>query len=121
MASEYRCILFPWRDVRESLVAYQRKRGVAVPIKAPDEFRIDADTLNVELVYAASGRPERYRFDRASLTAAMILGCKDKGIRLPLKSQKDAYLLDDRLALVVHIPGPETAEFLAIELIKKVA
>jgi hypothetical protein len=122
MASEYRCILFTWRDVREGLVAYQRKRGVAVPIRTPDEFRIDPETLNVELVYEKDGgRPERYRLDRAALSAAMILMCKDKGIRLPLKSTKQTYLLDSRLALVVHIAGPESAEFLALELSRRAA
>ncbi|MBI3505357.1 MAG: hypothetical protein HY059_10985 [Proteobacteria bacterium] len=122
MASEYRCILFTWRDVREALVSYQRKRGVAVPVRAPEEFKIDPETLNCELIFATKdGRPERYRFDRESVSAAMILMCKDKGIRLPLKSTKQTYLLDSRLALVVHIAGPEAPEFLALELAKRAA
>jgi hypothetical protein len=121
MASEYRCILFTWRDVREGLVSYQRKRGVAVPVRKPDDFKIDPETLNCELIYGAEKRPERYRFDRESLSAAMILMCKDKGIRLPLKSTKQTYLLDSRLALVVHIAGPEAPEFLALELAKRAA
>ncbi len=121
MASEYRCILFSWRDVREGLVVYQRKRGQAVPLRAPDEFKIDPESLNSELVFESpsGGRPERYRFDRDTLSAAMILACKDKGIRLPLKSNKQVYLLDKRLALVVHIAGPEAAEFLALEMARR--
>jgi hypothetical protein len=123
MASEYRCILFTWRDVREALVSYQRKRGVAVPVRAPDEFKIDPESLNCELIFEgkAGTRPDRYRFDRESVSAAMILMCKDKGIRLPLKSTKQTYLLDSRLALVVHIAGPEAPEFLALELAKRAA
>ena len=49
----------------------------------------------------------------------MILACKDKGIRLPLKSNKQVYLLDKRLALVVHIAGQEAAEFLALEMARR--
>ncbi|MBL8808476.1 MAG: hypothetical protein JNN22_16645 [Rhodospirillales bacterium] len=120
MASEYRCILFTWRDVREALVVYSRKRGQAVPIRTPDEFKIDTESLNSELIYEnGDARPERYRFDRNTLSAAMILACKDKGIRLPLKSNKQVYLLERRLALVVHIAGQEAPEFLALELAKR--
>jgi hypothetical protein len=121
MASEYRCILFPWRDVREGLVSFQRRRGVAVPVRDPDEFVVDPGKLDIELTYAETPRPQIFRFDRETVAAAMILQCKDRSIRLPLKSKKQIYLIDTRLALVVHIAGPETEEFLAFELAKRVA
>jgi hypothetical protein len=121
MASEYRCILFPWKDVREALVVYQRRRGVAVPVKAPDKVTVDPKSLGVEFTYETSARPQRFRFDRETVAAAIILHCKDRGIRLPLKAKKEVHLIDTRLALVVHISGPETEEFLAFELAKRVA
>jgi hypothetical protein len=121
MASEYRCILFPWKDIREALMVYQRRRGVAIPVKAPDKVTVDPKTISVELSYETGARPQRFRFDRESVAAAIILQCKDRGIRLPLKAKKDVYLIDTRLALVVHIAGPETEEFLAFELSKRVA
>ena len=121
MASEYRCILFTWRDIREALVAFQRRRGVAVPVREPDNFVVDPGNVSVELTYPGTPRPLVFRFERDIVSAALILQCKDRGIRLPLKSKKQVYLVDTRLALVVHIAGPETEEFLAFELVKRVA
>ena len=121
MASEYRCILFPWRDIREALVSFQRRRGVAVPVREPDAFVVDPNKIDIELTYEGTPRPQIFRFDRETIAAALILQCKDRGVRLPLKSKKQVYLIDTRLALMVHIAGPETEEFLAFELVKHVA
>jgi hypothetical protein len=116
MASEYRCILFPWRDIREGLVAFQRRRGVAIPVRDPDTFVVDPKKLGIELTYAETSRPQIFRFDRETIAAALILQCKERGVRLPRKSNKHLYLIDTRLALLVHIAGPETEEFLVLEL-----
>ena len=121
MASEYRCILFTWRDIREALVAFQRRRGIAVPVRDPDSFVVDPNKLDVELTYEEKPRPLVFRFDRDTVSAALILQCKDRSIRLPLKSKKQVYLIETRLALVVHIAGPESEEFLAYELVKRIA
>jgi hypothetical protein len=121
MPSEFRCILFSWREIREALVGFQRRRGVPVPMREPDAFVVDPGKLSIELTYEDVPEPQVFRFDRGTLTAALILHCKDRGVRLPLKSKKLVHLIDTRLALMVHIAGGESEEFLAFELATRVA
>jgi hypothetical protein len=121
MASEYRFVMFSWRDVREGLVVYDRKRGVPTPTVPPSEFDVDTDTLQVTLTFGKDERRKRFVYDKASVVAAMIMRCKDKGVRLPLKSRKDMHLLEGRLAMSIHIAGPAEPDMLAFEILSQVA
>ncbi|MCA0451085.1 MAG: hypothetical protein LCH62_15175, partial [Proteobacteria bacterium] len=73
MASEYRFVLFSWRDVREALVTYDRKRGQATPTVPPVKFRVNRDALDCELTFGKD-RPKRYLYDKASIIAALLGG-----------------------------------------------
>ncbi|MCM0019339.1 MAG: hypothetical protein NBV67_05040 [Tagaea sp.] len=121
MASEYRFVMFSWRDVREGLVVYDRKRGVPTPTVPPSEFDVDTDTLQVTLTFGKDERRKRFVYDKGSVVAAMIMRCKDKGVRLPLKSRKDMHLLEGRLAMSIHIAGPAEPDMLAFEILSQVA
>jgi hypothetical protein len=102
MASEYRFVMFSWRDVREALVVYDRKRGVPTPTVPPTEFDVDTDTLAVTLTFGEDARRKRFVYD--------------KGVRLPLKSKKDMHLLEGRLTMSIHISGPAEPEMLSLEI-----
>lgn len=121
MASEYRFVMFSWRDVREGLVVYDRKRGVPTPTVPPTEFDVDTDTLQVTLTFGKDERRKRFVYDKGSVVAAMIMRCKDKGVRLPLKSRKDMHLLEGRLAMSIHIAGPAEPDMLSFEILSQVA
>lgn len=121
MASEYRFVMFSWRDVREGLVVYDRKRGVPTPTVPPSEFDVDTDTLQVTLTFGKDERRKRFVYDKGSVVAAMIMRCKDKGVRLPLKSHKDMHLLEGRLAMSIHIAGPAEPDMLSFEILSQVA
>jgi hypothetical protein len=121
MASEYRFVMFSWRDVREALVVYDRKRGVPTPTVPPSEFDVDTDTLQVTLTFGTAERRKRFVYDKGSVVAAMIMRCKDKSVRLPLKSQKDLHLLEGRLAMSIHIAGPAEPDMLAFEILSQIA
>jgi hypothetical protein len=107
--------------VREGLVVYDRKRGVPTPTVPPSEFDVDTDTLQVTLTFGKDERRKRFVYDKASVVAAMIMRCKDKGVRLPLKSRKDMHLLEGRLAMSIHIAGPAEPDMLAFEILSQVA
>lgn len=116
MASEYRFVLFSWRDVREALVTYDRKRGQATPTVSPVKFRVNREALDCELTFGKD-RPKRYLYDKASVVAALIMRCRDRGVRLPLKASKDLHLLEGRMAMSVHIAGAAEPEMLNLEIL----
>jgi hypothetical protein len=116
MASEYRFVLFSWRDVREALVTYDRKRGQATPTVPPVKFRVNREALDCELTFGKD-RPKRYLYDKASVIAALIMRCRDRGVRLPLKASKDLHLLEGRMAMSVHIAGTAEPEMLNLEIL----
>jgi hypothetical protein len=121
MASEYRFVMFSWRDVREALVVYDRKRGVPTPTVPPSEFEVDVESLSVTLTFGEESRRKRFVYDKGSVVAALIMRCKDKGVRLPLKAKKDLHLLEGRLAMSIHIAGPVEPEMLTFEILVQAA
>jgi hypothetical protein len=121
MASEYRFVMFSWRDVREALVVYDRKRGVPTPTVPPSAFDVETDTLSVTLTFGEDARRKRFVYDKGSVVAALIMRCKDKSVRLPLKAKKDLHLLEGRLTMSIHIAGPAESEMLAFEILTQVA
>lgn len=121
MASEYRFVMFSWRDVREALVVYDRKRGVATPTVPPTGFDVDVDTMSITLTFGEDARRKRFVYDKASVVAALIMRCKDKSVRLPLKAKKDLHLLEGRAAMSIHIAGPAEPEILSFEILSRAA
>lgn len=121
MASEYRFVMFSWRDVREALVVYDRKRGVPTPTVPPSAFDVETDTLSMTLTFGEDARRKRFVYDKGSVVAALIMRCKDKNVRLPLKAKKDLHLLEGRLTMSIHIAGPAESEMLAFEILTQVA
>jgi hypothetical protein len=121
MASEYRFVMFSWRDVREALVAYDRKRGVATPVVPPSGFAVDSASVSVELTFGEDERRKRFSYDKGSVLAALIMRCRDKGVRLPLKAKKDLHLLEGRMAMSVHIAGPADPDMLTFEIVARAA
>lgn len=121
MASEYRFVIFSWRDVRGALVAYDRRRGLSTPTTPADLFEIDPDTLGCALSFGAPPDRKRFVYDKDSVAAALAMRCHDVGVALPPRAARDLHLIEGRLALSAHVAGPVEPEALTLEILSEAA
>ncbi len=118
MTSEYRIVFFDERELVGALIEHARTQGTRLPPGQAHRMSIDRTSFDVRLYFRRRGEePVQVDFHSASLAQALIRHCKKKGIPLPVKSNKELRMVDDRLAFVVEIARPSTDTLIPLEYV----
>lgn len=102
MPTEYRRIVFPNRELRQALLAYETDAGHAVPpgeIVALAVLDSPAAVVRITLLDAAQNITYSADFTTAHVAEALIRYCLDTRVPLPRDSRKSLRLMGDNLAL----------------------
>ena len=105
MTSEYRVVFFDDREIVMALIEHARTQGTKLPAGKANKLEIDRATLTAKLGFARRGSPNEapIEFNSAALAQALIRYCKKAGIPLPVKSNKELRVMDDRVAFIVDL------------------
>ncbi len=118
MTSEYRIVFFDERELVTALIEHARSQGTRLPPGQANRLSIDRATFDVRLFFRRRGEePTTVDFHSAALAQALIRHCKKKGIPLPVKSNKELRMVDDRVAFVVEISRPSAEALIPVEYV----
>lgn len=118
MTSEYRIVFFDERELVGALIEHARTQGTRLPPGQAHRLSIDRESFGARLYFRRRGEePTHIEFHSAALAQALIRHCKKKGIPLPVKSNKELRMVDDRVAFVVEIARPSAETLIPVEYV----
>ncbi|MBI1245318.1 MAG: hypothetical protein GC202_09960 [Alphaproteobacteria bacterium] len=118
MTSEYRIVFFDDREIVSALIDHARTQGTRLPPGQVRRMSVARGSFDVRLFFQRRAEEETpLDFHSAALAQALIRHCKKKGIPLPVKSNKELRMVDDRIAFVVEVSRPSGDSLIPIEYV----